>query len=109
MADTGYHGPETHEPETRGTEGSVTEALEHGSHAGRASSWAAVSVMLLGFLTGGIALCLGPNWLFFWIGAGLVALGGILALAFDIFSDVIVDAPRVISAAEHHSPFERGQ
>ncbi|RBQ16603.1 hypothetical protein DP939_29945 [Spongiactinospora rosea] len=81
--------------------------MEHGSHAGRASSWAAVSVMLLGFLTGGIALCVGPNWLFFWIGAGLIAVGGILALAFDIFSDVIVDAPRVISAAEHHSPFER--
>lgn len=77
------------------------------SHGGRASSWMAVTVMLIGFTVGGVGLCLGPNWFMFWLGAGLVALGGILALVFDIFSDVIVDSPRVIKAAEHHSPFER--
>ncbi|SDQ89826.1 HGxxPAAW family protein [Thermostaphylospora chromogena] len=77
------------------------------SHGGRASSWLAVTVMLIGFTVGGVGLCLGPNWLMFWIGAGVFVLGGILALVFDIFSDVIVDSPRVVKAAEHHSPFER--
>ncbi|WSC85969.1 hypothetical protein OHA77_02165 [Streptosporangium sp. NBC_01639] len=41
-----------------------------------------------------MALCLGPNWMFFWVGVGVVAVGGVLALIVDIFSDVIVDAPR---------------
>ncbi|WP_433379015.1 HGxxPAAW family protein [Streptosporangium sp. CA-115845] len=52
-------------------------------------------IILLGFTVGGVALCLGPNWMFFWIGAGIVAIGGVVALAVDIFSDVIIDAPRV--------------
>ncbi|WSA29021.1 hypothetical protein OIE13_14785 [Streptosporangium sp. NBC_01810] len=52
-------------------------------------------IILLGFTVGGVALCLGPNWMFFWIGAGIIAVGGVVALAVDIFSDVITDAPRV--------------
>ncbi|MFC4531622.1 HGxxPAAW family protein [Sphaerisporangium dianthi] len=77
------------------------------SHAGRASSWLAVTVILLGFTIGGAALVMGPNWLLFWVGGGVViVIGGILALIFDIFSDVIEDAPREIAVQEHHSPFE---
>ncbi|MDF5751368.1 HGxxPAAW family protein [Spongiactinospora sp. TRM90649] len=88
----------------------IPVAPPHGtaSHGGRASSWLAVTVMLAGFTAAGVALCLGPNWFVFWVSVGVCALGGILALVFDIFSDVIVDSPRVIRAAEHHSPFERG-
>ncbi|WP_093169774.1 HGxxPAAW family protein [Sinosporangium album] len=78
-----------------------------GSHAGRASSWISVVIILIGFTLGGVALTLGPNWTLFWVGAGVSAFGGVLALAFDIFSDVIVDAPRVLPDAEHHSPFQR--
>ncbi|MDH2427862.1 HGxxPAAW family protein [Sphaerisporangium sp. TRM90804] len=77
------------------------------SHAGRASSWLAVTVILLGFTIGGVALTIGPNWFLFWVGAGVIAVGGVLALVFDIFSDVIEDAPRTMAAQEHHSPFER--
>jgi hypothetical protein len=84
----------------------VDEQVDVQSHAGRASSWLSVTVMLMGFVVGGTGLCLGPNWFLFWIGAAVIAVGGILALVFDIFSDVIVDSPRIISAAEHHSPFE---
>ncbi|WP_326822353.1 MULTISPECIES: HGxxPAAW family protein [unclassified Streptosporangium] len=65
-----------------------------GSHGGSPKSWLAVIVILLGFTIGGVALCLGPNWMFFWVGVGVVAVGGVLALIVDIFSDVIVDAPR---------------
>ncbi|WP_405144897.1 hypothetical protein OG589_43880 [Sphaerisporangium sp. NBC_01403] len=77
------------------------------SHAGRPTSWLAVTVILLGFTIGGIALVMGPNWFLFWTGAGVIAVGGVLALVFDIFSDVIEDAPRTIAIQEHHSPFER--
>jgi hypothetical protein len=84
----------------------VPDASQHGGHGGRASSWLAVTVMLLGFLIGGVALTLGPHWPMLWVGVGVVAVGGILALLFDIFSDVVVDAPRVVPAKEHHSPLE---
>lgn len=84
------------------------EAFRTGSHAGRARSWLAVTVMLLGFVIGGVGLTLGPNWFLFWGGAAVIVLGGILAMVFDIFSDVIVDSRRVdLPAEEHHSPFER--
>jgi hypothetical protein len=77
------------------------------SHAGRASSWLAVTVIVLGFTISGVALTVGPNWFLFWTGAVVIAVGGVLALIFDIFSDVIEDAPRTIAIQEHHSPFER--
>ncbi|GII91056.1 HGxxPAAW family protein [Sinosporangium siamense] len=80
-------------------------SAHQGSHAGRASSWISVVLILIGFTLGGVALTIGPNWTMIWVGVGLMALGGVLALAFDIFSDVIVDAPRVLPDAEHTTPF----
>ncbi|MEU6997106.1 HGxxPAAW family protein [Nonomuraea sp. NPDC046570] len=72
-----------------------------GSHAGRASSWLAVTVMLLGFTVGGVAITL-ANWMLVWVGVGIFVVGGILALVFDIFSDVVIDAPRAGMTAEDH-------
>ncbi|GIH76756.1 HGxxPAAW family protein [Planobispora longispora] len=69
-----------------------------GSHAGSPKSWLAVIVIIAGFTLGGVALCLGPNWPLVWAGVGLIAVGGVIALVVDIFSDVIVDAPRVLTA-----------
>ncbi|GIH95842.1 HGxxPAAW family protein [Planobispora siamensis] len=69
-----------------------------GSHAGSPKSWLAVIVILVGFTLGGVALCLGPNWPLVWAGAGVIVVGGVIALIVDIFSDVIVDAPRVLGA-----------
>ncbi|MFF0576846.1 HGxxPAAW family protein [Streptosporangium saharense] len=66
-----------------------------GSHGGSLKSWLAVIVILIGFTVGGVALCLGPNWTLVWVGAGIIAVGGVIALVVDIFSDVIIDAPRV--------------
>ncbi|MFI9436907.1 MULTISPECIES: HGxxPAAW family protein [Streptosporangium] len=66
-----------------------------GSHGGSPKSWLAVIVILIGFTIGGVALCVGPNWTLFWAGAGVVVVGGVIAMVVDIFSDVIVDAPRV--------------
>ncbi|MEU5877343.1 HGxxPAAW family protein [Spirillospora sp. NPDC047279] len=78
---------------------------ELGSHAGRPSSWVAVTVVFIGFVIGGVALCIGPNWIVFWIGAAVVALGGVLMGAVHIFSDVVVDAPREIPEIVDYSLF----
>jgi hypothetical protein len=54
---------------------------------GRPVSWVAVSLVMVGFLAGGLALVFGPTWVVFWIGAGLAVVGGLLALATNIFED----------------------
>ena len=57
------------------------------SHHGRPVSWVAVSTMTAGFLVGGFGLILGPIWWLFWVGAAMCAVGGLLALATNIFED----------------------
>jgi hypothetical protein len=54
---------------------------------GRPASWVAVSTIMVGFLTGGLGLVFGPTWWAFWLGLGLAAVGGLLALAINIFED----------------------
>jgi hypothetical protein len=54
---------------------------------GRPVSWVAVSIIMVGFLVGGLALVFGPTWWLFWVGLGLAAVGGLLALATNIFED----------------------
>jgi hypothetical protein len=57
------------------------------SFHGRAISWVCVSLILLGFLTGGLGLVFGPTWVAFWIGIALAAVGGLTALGTNIFDD----------------------
>jgi hypothetical protein len=76
-------------------------AVDYPPH-GRARSWAAVGVIILGFLTGGIALTAGPVWWLFWTGAAVAAVGGLAALVSDILSDVVLDEPRVIEEEVHY-------
>ena len=54
---------------------------------GRTVSWVAVSLIMLAFLTGGLGLILGPVWWLFWASVALAVIGGLLALATDIFDD----------------------
>ena len=54
---------------------------------GRPVSWVAVSLIMAGFLAGGLALVFGPTWWLFWAALGVAALGGLLALAANIFDD----------------------
>ncbi len=55
------------------------------SHGSSPALWAAVVVALVGFTVGGIGMVVGPSWLLFWIGTGLVVLapvvGAVLAAA----------------------------
>ncbi|MFI9589249.1 HGxxPAAW family protein [Nonomuraea sp. NPDC052265] len=83
-------------------EGKKSEHTENlGSHGGRASSWLAVTVMVVGTIVAGFGLT-ADNWTLVWVGAGVFVVGGILALVFDIFTDVVIDAPRVGMHAEDH-------
>jgi hypothetical protein len=54
---------------------------------GRTVSWVAVSIIMAAFLVGGFGLILGPIWWLFWVGVGMCAVGGLLALATNIFDD----------------------
>lgn len=77
--------------------------MAQNSHAGRPSSWLAVIVIWIGFGVGGAALVPHPKWLLFWVGCGLVVVGGIIAAAVHIFDDVIMDGPRVAPEERHPS------
>jgi hypothetical protein len=57
------------------------------SFHGRTVSWVAVSLIMVAFLVGGLALVFGPTWWLFWVALGLAAVGGLLALGTGIFDD----------------------
>jgi hypothetical protein len=54
---------------------------------GRPVSWVAVTLIMIAFVAGGLALIFGPTWWLFWVSVGLAAVGGLLALATNIFED----------------------
>jgi hypothetical protein len=54
---------------------------------GRTVSWVAVSIIMAGFLVGGLGLVLGPTWWLFWVGVAATVVGGLLALGTHIFED----------------------
>ena len=60
---------------------------EHEAHHGRPASWVVTTAVVIGFIIGGIALCVGPSWVLFWVGAGIVVLAGIMGAAVRIFDD----------------------
>jgi hypothetical protein len=76
-ADTGARGLDAHTGQTYG----------HEAHHGRPASWVAVSIIIIGFCVGGIALPIGPTWWLFWVGAAIVVIGGIMAMAAHILDD----------------------
>ena len=61
------------------------EGYEHPYH-GRPVSWVAVAIIVAGFLCGGLSLVF-TAWTTFWIGAGIVVVGALLAMATDMFED----------------------
>jgi hypothetical protein len=75
--------PQESGPVSAMTTGGATPQPYHG----RAVSWVAVSIIMVAFLVGGLGLIIGPVWWLFWTGVGIAAVGGLLALATDIFED----------------------
>jgi hypothetical protein len=88
MADQVNPGPDT----GTGYDGGTLVQPGPGAHPGQAFhgrpvSWVAVSIIMAGFLAGGLGLILGPTWWLFWCGAAAAAIGGLLALGTNIFED----------------------
>lgn len=73
------------------------------NYRGRPVSWISVVLILTGFALGGIALTV-SSWVLFSVGAGIVVVGGVLALATDIFQDVLLDPLHQDQADVHVSP-----
>ena len=77
VGDTGAHGLDARTGQT----------WEHEEYHGRRVSWVAVTLIIVGFVIGGIALPIGPNWVLFWVGVAIVVLGAIIAAAIRIMDD----------------------
>jgi hypothetical protein len=80
MADAGDTG-------ARGLDAHVAPSYVHEAHHGKPASWVAVSIIIAGFIVGGIALPIGPTWWLFWTGVAIVVIGGIYALSVRILDD----------------------
>ena len=80
MADAGDTG-------ARELDARIAGSYVHEAHHGRPASWVAVSIIIVGFIIGGIALPIGPTWWLFWTGVGIVVLGAIIGAAVHIFDD----------------------
>src|SRR5271165_6273875 len=57
------------------------------SFHGRAVSWTAVTIIMVAFLVGGLALVFGPTWWLFWVALAVAAVGALVAMATGIFDD----------------------
>jgi hypothetical protein len=54
---------------------------------GRTVSWVAITIIIIGFVCGGLALIIGPTWWAFWLGLGVAVLGLLISMATNIFDD----------------------
>jgi hypothetical protein len=72
-------------------ESSVMPGQPYPTYHGRKVSWVAVSIMVIGFVVGGLGLIVGghggPLWWLFWTGAGIAVLGLLIAVATNTFED----------------------
>ena len=89
MADPATQGTMANAGDTgaRGLDAQIGQSYVHEAHHGRPGSWVATFVVIIGFIVGGIALPIGPNWVLYWIGAAIVVVGGIFGAAVHIFDD----------------------
>ena len=70
----------------RGAVAHVTgEHFEHNS--GQPMSWAGVTIIVIGFVIGGIAMVPAPHWVIFWIGTGVAIVGCLTLLFTKTFSE----------------------
>jgi hypothetical protein len=54
---------------------------EHSEHnSGRPISWVGTTVVIIGFTIGGVAFVPSPNWIIFWVGAGIAIVGCLILL-----------------------------
>ena len=69
-----------------GTAGTLAHAAAE-SHHGKPLSWIAITVIVIGFIVGGVAMVPHPTWWAFWLGAGIAIVGCVMTLFAKTFSD----------------------
>jgi hypothetical protein len=64
-------------PDATGTmEHGATPASGHFEHnPGRPISWIGTTIVVIGFIVGGIAFVPKPNWILFWVGTAVAIIG----------------------------------
>ncbi len=70
-----------------GTGGTLAHAAPEAHHHGKPVSWAAVTIIVIGFIVGAVAMVPHPTWWAFWLGVGIVAVGCIMTLFAKTFDD----------------------
>ncbi|MEV5964298.1 HGxxPAAW family protein [Kribbella sp. NPDC051952] len=53
------------------------EEAPHDLHGNSPAAWTAVTIVLIAFTVGAIAMVLGPNWVLFWISVAIAVLGAL--------------------------------
>jgi hypothetical protein len=53
---------------------------DHEHNPGRPISWTGTSIVIIGFIVGGIAFVPGPHWTIFWIGTAVAIVGCLILL-----------------------------
>ena len=67
--------------EGTGTAGALAHGSGHSEHnSGRPISWVGTTVVIIGFIVGGVAFVPSPNWIIFWVGSGIAIVGCLILL-----------------------------
>lgn len=77
------------------------------SHRGRLTSWISVGLAIAGFVVAGFAVATGMSVTLLVISGILLVAALVMALAFDLFGDVVLDPPRVEPEERHDTPLHR--
>lgn len=59
------------------TKADQSHSLEHDNHGQTPAAWTTVTIIMIAFAVGTLGLVIG-SWPMFWVGAGLVVVGGIV-------------------------------
>jgi hypothetical protein len=70
-----------------GTGGTLAHAAPEAGHHGKPISWVAVTVIIIGFVVGGVAMVPHPIWWLFWLGTGIAVVGCLMTLFAKTFDD----------------------
>lgn len=76
-------------------------------HRGRAASWISVGLATVGFVIGGVGIVMGGSLVLLIIAGVLLVAALVVAISWDILSDVVLDPPRLEAEEPHETPVHR--
>ena len=76
-------------------------------HRGRTPSWISVGLATVGFIIGGVGIAMGGSLVLLIIAGVLLVAALVVAISYDILSDVVLDPPRTEAEEPHETPLHR--